>query len=62
VLPLVPVELGVEAIESVVPLSGTTLQILPPTGKVREDGGQEKHKRRRSKGKKPRNPAKKSLT
>jgi ribosomal protein L25 (general stress protein Ctc) len=31
---------------------------MPPTGKVREDGGQGECKRGRNKGKKPRNPAK----
>jgi hypothetical protein len=57
VLPPVPVELGVQAVESAVPLSGPTLQILPPTGKAREDGGQGECKRGRNKWKKPRNPA-----
>jgi hypothetical protein len=56
VLPPVPVELVIQAIEGVVPLPSTTLQILP-TSEAREDGGQEKQKRGRSKGKKPRNPA-----
>jgi hypothetical protein len=58
VLPPVPVELDVHAVEGVVPLLGPTLQILPPTGKAREDGGQEECKHGRNKGKKPRNPAK----
>jgi hypothetical protein len=57
-LPPVPVELGVQAVEGVVPLPGPTLQILPPTDKAREDEGQEECKRERNKGKKPRNPAK----
>jgi hypothetical protein len=61
-LPLVPVELSIQAVEGVVPLPGTTLQILPPTGKAREDGGQEKHRRRRNKGKKTTKPGEKSLT
>jgi hypothetical protein len=41
VLPRVPVELGIQAVEGVVPLPGPTLQILPPTDKAREDEGQE---------------------
>jgi hypothetical protein len=41
VLPLVPVEIDVQAVEGVVPLPGPTLQILPPTDKAREDEGQE---------------------
>jgi hypothetical protein len=51
VLLLVPVELGVEAIESVVPLPGTTLQILPPTGKAREDGVRKSTSAEEAKGK-----------
>jgi hypothetical protein len=50
-LPPIPIELGVEAVEGVVPLLGPTLHILPPTDKAREDEGQEKLKRGRSKGK-----------
>jgi hypothetical protein len=50
-LPPVPVELGVQAVEGVVPLSGPTLQILPPTDKARENEGQEELKRGRNKGK-----------
>jgi hypothetical protein len=51
VLPPVPVELDVQAVEGVVPLPGSTLQILPPTDKAREDEGQEELKRRGNKGK-----------
>jgi hypothetical protein len=39
-LPLVRVEIGIEAVEGVVPLSGSTLQILPPTGKARGVGAE----------------------
>jgi hypothetical protein len=52
VLPPIPVELGVQAVKSVVPLPSLTHQILPPMGKAREDGGQEERKRGRNKGKK----------
>jgi hypothetical protein len=51
VLPPVPVELGIQAVESVVPLLDPTLQILPPTDKEREDEGQEQLKRGGNKGK-----------
>jgi hypothetical protein len=40
-LPPVPAEIGVETVEGVVSLPGPTLQILPPTGKAREDGVRE---------------------
>jgi hypothetical protein len=40
-LPPVPVEIGVEAVEGVVPLPGSALQILPPTGKARGEGVRE---------------------
>jgi hypothetical protein len=43
-LPPVPVELGVQAVEGVVPLPGPVLQILPSTCKAREDEGQEEPK------------------
>jgi hypothetical protein len=36
-LPPVPVEIGIKAVEGVVSLPGPALQILPPTGKARED-------------------------
>jgi hypothetical protein len=36
VLPPVPAELGVHPVESVVPLPGPTLQLLPPADKARE--------------------------
>jgi hypothetical protein len=36
---MVPVKLGVQAVEGVIPLPGTALQILPPTGKARKDRG-----------------------
>jgi hypothetical protein len=58
VLPPVPVELGIQAVKGVVPLPGLALQILPPTGKARADGGREECKRGRNKGKKLRNPRK----
>jgi hypothetical protein len=51
VLPPVPVELGVQAVEGVILLPGAALQILPLTGKARKDGGQERHRRGRNKGK-----------
>jgi hypothetical protein len=37
----VPVEIGVEAVEGVVPLLGPALQILLPTGKARGEGVKE---------------------
>jgi hypothetical protein len=40
-LPPVPVEIGIEAVEGVVPLPGPALQILPPTGKARGEGVKE---------------------
>jgi hypothetical protein len=40
-LPPVPVEIGVEAVEGVLPLSGLALQILPLTGKARGEGVKE---------------------
>jgi hypothetical protein len=40
-LPSVPVEIGVEVVEGVIPLPGATLQILPPTGKARGEGVRE---------------------
>jgi hypothetical protein len=40
-LPPVPVEIGVEAVEGVVPLPGPALQILPLTGKARREGVRE---------------------
>jgi hypothetical protein len=40
-LPSVPVEIGAEAVEGVVPLPGPALQILPPTGKARGEGVRE---------------------
>jgi hypothetical protein len=43
-LPPVPVELGVQAVEGVIPLPGPAPQILPPTDKGREDEGQEEPK------------------
>jgi hypothetical protein len=36
-LPPVPAEIGVEAVKGFVSLPGPALQILPPTGKARED-------------------------
>jgi hypothetical protein len=57
VLPPVPTEIDVEAVEGVVSLPGLELQILPPTGKAREDGGQGKHEHGRKQEKKPRNLA-----
>jgi hypothetical protein len=51
VLLLVPVELGVQAVEGVIPLPGPALQILPSTDNVREDEGLEELKRGRNKGK-----------
>jgi hypothetical protein len=44
VLPPVPVEVGVQAVEGVIPLPGPAPQILPPTDKGREDEGQEEPK------------------
>jgi hypothetical protein len=58
VLPPVLAEIGVEAVEGVVSLPGPALQILPPTGKAREDRGQGEHERGRKRERKPRNPAK----
>jgi hypothetical protein len=46
-LPPVPAEIGVEAVEGVVSLSGLALQILSPMSKAREDGGQREHERGR---------------
>jgi hypothetical protein len=40
-LPPVPVEIGIEAVEGIVPLPGPALQILPPTGKARGEGVKE---------------------
>jgi hypothetical protein len=40
-LPPVPVEIGVKAVEGVVPLPGVALQILPPTSKARGEGVRE---------------------
>jgi hypothetical protein len=40
-LPPVPVEIGVKAVEGVVPLPGLVLQILPLTGKARGEGVRE---------------------
>jgi hypothetical protein len=40
-LPPVPVEIGVEAVEGVIPLLGPALQIMPPTGKARREGVRE---------------------
>jgi hypothetical protein len=61
VLLLVPVELGVQAVEGVIPLPGPALQILPSTDNVREDEGLEELKRGRNKGKTTK-PDEKSLT
>jgi hypothetical protein len=41
VLPPVLAEIGVEAVKGVIYLPGPALQILPPTGKAREDGVKE---------------------
>jgi hypothetical protein len=49
-LPLVPVEIGVEAVEGVVPLPGPALQILPPTGKARGEGVREARTRKKAGG------------
>jgi hypothetical protein len=38
-LPPVPIELGVQAVEGVIPLPDPALQILSPTDKAREDEG-----------------------
>jgi hypothetical protein len=52
VLPPVPVEVSIEAVEGVVSLPGPALQVLPSTGKAKEDGVREgadaKESRRRN--------------
>jgi hypothetical protein len=40
-LPPVPVEISVEAVEGVISLPGPALQVLPSTGKGKEDGVRE---------------------
>jgi hypothetical protein len=50
VLVLVPVVLIAQAVEAVVPLPGSTLQLLSSADKEREKLSQEKHERERDEG------------
>jgi hypothetical protein len=50
VLVPVPVALGAQSVETVVPLSSSTLQLLSPAGRAREKLSQETHESRRDEG------------
>jgi hypothetical protein len=58
----VPAELGVQPVESAVPLPGLTLQLLPPADKARQNMDQGKRKRGRNESGETTKPGEKPRT